>query len=157
MTTPMILVPTNTIETTQLDKQLSELDSAMGEILKEDLDESVKAKKYLLMLQKFLRYSSARESIRSRPVPVVSMNKPEPVIKPLKRKRNAHPTTRPITASTWVEEEEMDVPEYVNESPKKIKSVRKKRTSVKKINKILSPSPVRTRLWNAYYNKRVNK
>lgn len=150
----MILVPTNTIETTQLDKQLSELDSAMGEILKEDLDESVKAKKYLLMLQKFLRYSSARESIRSRPVPVISMNKPEPAIKPLKRKRNAHPTT----ASTWVEEEDdMNVPEYVNESPKKMKYAKKKHTSVKKINKVLRPSPVKTRQWNAYYNKSVNK
>lgn len=86
------------------------------------------------------------------------MNKPEPAIKPLKRKRNAHPTTRPITASTWVEEEEdIDVPEYENESLKKIKSVKKKRTSVKKNYKILRPSPVRTRLWNAYYNKRVNK
>lgn len=61
----MILVPTNTIETTQLDKQLSELDSAMGEILKEDLDESVKAKKYLLMLQKCLRYSFVNTLVKA--------------------------------------------------------------------------------------------
>lgn len=156
MTTPMILVPTKSIssETSQLDHHLSELDSAMSDILKQDLDDSVKAKKYLLLLQKFLRYNTSREEIRSRPLSVTTVNIPQTGRPKKKIMKTPKPTPRP--PSVMWSEEEMPLEELVNESLKNVKSgqeaVRKKRSvaTVKRLGRKLSFSPVRTRQWSHY-------
>lgn len=163
----MMLVPVQSISTgntatPMLDKSLNQLDEAMRQVLNEThLDEDEKMKKYLLMLQRFLRYSNIREDIRSRPIPVFSMNDKvakevtQPPIKPpKKRNRREVRKTRPV--STWEEGDELPIEDAINGSLREELKSRKKKARktgekpVKRLNRKLSFSPMKTRLWSSY-------
>lgn len=149
MATPMILVPTQSIisETTQLTQHMSDLDRGMSEVLKQDLDDSVKAKKYLLLLQKFLRYSSVREEVRSRPISVTDITRNIEET-PYSTTRNIDETSIPITTPMW----EDDTPVVVRplRRTKAGRVSRLKKNPMKDLSKRLSLSPMKTRRWKKY-------
>ena len=53
-----------------MQKNMSDLDAPMSSVLRENIDEDMKAKKYLLLLQQYLKMSSASEEERTRPIHV---------------------------------------------------------------------------------------
>lgn len=162
----MMLVPVQSISsgntaTPMLDKSLNQLDEGMRQVLNEThLDEDEKAKKYLLMLQRFLRYSNIREDIRSRPIPVLSMTDEVPEVTQPRltspKKRNRREVRRTSPVSTWEEGDEIPIEDVINESLREELKSRKKKVRktgekpVKRLNRKLSFSPMKTRLWSSY-------